>query len=128
MDYLDSSTKRFSALVAATCHCGAISYEVGAEPVDAKICHYLHVALIGAARNDDVQGISGHGALDTGVLDQVKNPGLIVAGSIVKTAVTEALLVPIYHLDRAVHAHIEEAIVFDRGPAVVVVVGIVFRP
>lgn len=39
MDYLDSSTKRFSALVAATCHCGAISYEVGAEPVDAKICH-----------------------------------------------------------------------------------------
>ena len=39
MDYLDSSSKNFSPLHRASCHCGAVTYEVGAPPVDAKICH-----------------------------------------------------------------------------------------
>ncbi len=30
---------RHSALYRASCHCGAVQYEVTAEPVDAKICH-----------------------------------------------------------------------------------------
>ncbi len=29
----------FVAKYAASCHCGAIRYRVGADPVDAKICH-----------------------------------------------------------------------------------------
>ena len=41
MDYLNSSQKTFSALFRANCHCGAVAYEVGAQPLDAKLCHCI---------------------------------------------------------------------------------------
>src|SRR4029078_10500700 len=38
-DYASIGDDRFVAIYRARCHCGAVSYEVAAEPVDAKICH-----------------------------------------------------------------------------------------
>ena len=37
--YAAADDPGFSALYRAQCHCGAVAYEVGGEPVDAKICH-----------------------------------------------------------------------------------------
>ncbi len=38
-DYAAVDDDTFVARYRARCHCGAVSYEVGADPVDAKICH-----------------------------------------------------------------------------------------
>ncbi len=37
--YAPPDDQRFVAKHRARCHCGAVRYEVGADPVDAKICH-----------------------------------------------------------------------------------------
>ncbi len=37
--YARPDDERFVAKHRARCHCGAVRYEVGADPVDAKICH-----------------------------------------------------------------------------------------
>ena len=37
--YASLRDERFVAKHRARCHCGAVRYEVGADPVDAKICH-----------------------------------------------------------------------------------------
>jgi hypothetical protein len=38
-DYAANDDRTFVARYRARCHCGAVGYEVGADPVDAKICH-----------------------------------------------------------------------------------------
>ncbi|MDH3644909.1 MAG: GFA family protein [Gammaproteobacteria bacterium] len=38
-DYGSLEDASFIARYQANCHCGAVRYEVGADPVDAKICH-----------------------------------------------------------------------------------------
>ena len=38
-DYASAQTAGFTAKYQARCHCGEVRYEVGADPVDAKICH-----------------------------------------------------------------------------------------
>jgi hypothetical protein len=38
-DYAALDDDTFVARYRARCHCGAVRYEVGADPVDAKICH-----------------------------------------------------------------------------------------
>jgi hypothetical protein len=38
-DYAAVDDDTFVARYRARCHCGAVCYEVGADPVDAKICH-----------------------------------------------------------------------------------------
>ena len=38
-EYASSESKDFVAKYRARCHCGAVRYEVSADPVDAKICH-----------------------------------------------------------------------------------------
>ena len=38
-DYASPGTEDFVAKYRARCHCGAVSYEVRDDPVDAKICH-----------------------------------------------------------------------------------------
>jgi hypothetical protein len=37
--YAPPDDARFRPLYHASCHCGAVRYQVGAEPVNAKICH-----------------------------------------------------------------------------------------
>lgn len=37
--YSSIDDKSFIAMYRARCHCGAVRYEVSADPVDAKICH-----------------------------------------------------------------------------------------
>src|SRR5678815_5296497 len=37
--YAAVDDETFVARYRARCHCGAVCYEVGADPVDAKICH-----------------------------------------------------------------------------------------
>ena len=38
-DYASPDDPDFVARYKATCHCGAVAYEVCADPVDAKVCH-----------------------------------------------------------------------------------------
>lgn len=38
-DYAAADDDTFVARYRARCHCGAVCYEVGADPVDAKLCH-----------------------------------------------------------------------------------------
>jgi hypothetical protein len=38
-DYAAQEDDTFVTRYRARCHCGAVCYEVGADPVDAKICH-----------------------------------------------------------------------------------------
>ena len=40
-DYVSTGDQNFIPKYRARCHCGAVQYEVGADPVDAKICHCL---------------------------------------------------------------------------------------
>ena len=40
-DYASVEEPNFFPKFRARCHCGAVQYEVGADPVDAKICHCL---------------------------------------------------------------------------------------
>jgi hypothetical protein len=39
VEYASPEDKNFIAKYQARCHCGAVRYEVRADPVDAKICH-----------------------------------------------------------------------------------------
>ncbi len=38
-EYASPDDRGFVPRYRASCHCGAVAYEVGADPVDAKICH-----------------------------------------------------------------------------------------
>lgn len=40
-DYASAEDASFNPIYRAQCHCGAVRYEVCADPVDAKICHCL---------------------------------------------------------------------------------------
>ena len=40
-DYASMEDPHFSPKYRARCHCGAVAYEVSADPVDAKLCHCL---------------------------------------------------------------------------------------
>jgi hypothetical protein len=40
-DYASIDDNNFVAKYRARCHCGAVQYEVGSDPVDAKLCHCL---------------------------------------------------------------------------------------
>ena len=40
-DYASAEDQNFIPKYRARCHCGAVQYDVGADPVDAKICHCL---------------------------------------------------------------------------------------
>ncbi len=40
-EYAGAGDARFNPRYRARCFCGAVRYEVGADPVDAKICHCL---------------------------------------------------------------------------------------
>ena len=36
-----SDDRHFEAMYEASCHCGAVRYQVSSDPVDAKICHCI---------------------------------------------------------------------------------------
>ncbi len=38
-EYASEGDANFVALYSARCHCGAVRYDVSADPVDAKLCH-----------------------------------------------------------------------------------------
>ncbi|MGR3292696.1 MAG: GFA family protein [Candidatus Scalindua sp.] len=49
--YASTTDVGFTAKYRATCFCNAVEYEVGADPVDAKICHCLGCQKLYTSQN-----------------------------------------------------------------------------
>ena len=66
-EYASADNVHFNPRYEARCFCGAVVYEVGAEPVDAKICHCRNCQVLHGApmqwavifRKRDVRFVSG---------------------------------------------------------------------
>ena len=62
-DYATVDDETFVARYRARCHCGAVCYEVGADPVDAKICHCRTCQTLHGAPMGELAQLSGRPAL-----------------------------------------------------------------